>query len=186
MKKQAIWECRPEDRSEIAVARRIVAGQFSIKRYVLLAVVSDGVDIVAPGAEKPIHQSIVIFGARVEYDNGLMDGFLRAGSNDVYSIGYYGEQDIPFYGELARNYTTCDRYFASILGPTFPNRLFLHSAQTDRLGDTVNFTSLPTIWDRLAAAGVSAKYFYSNVPFLALWGAKYLGISHLYEEFLLS
>ncbi|PYT48000.1 MAG: phospholipase [Acidobacteria bacterium] len=124
-------------------------------------------------------------GARVEYDNGLMDGFLRAGSNDVYSIGYYGEQDIPFYGELARNYTTCDRYFASILGPTFPNRLFLHSAQTDRLGDTVNFTSLPTIWDRLAGAGVSAKYFYSNVPFLALWGAKYLGISHLYEEFLL-
>src|SRR5438552_14099717 len=63
MKKQAIWECRPEDRSEIAVARRIVAGQFSIKRYVLLAVVSDGVDIVAPGAEKPIHQSIVIFDA---------------------------------------------------------------------------------------------------------------------------
>jgi phospholipase C len=124
-------------------------------------------------------------GARVEYDNGAMDGFLRAGSNDVYSIGYYGEQDIPFYAELARNYTACDRYFASILGPTFPNRLFLHSAQTDRLSDSTNFSSLPTIWDSLAAAGVSAKYFYSNVPFLALWGAKYLGISRLYEEFLL-
>lgn len=27
-------------------------------------------------------------GARVEYDNGAMDGFLRAGTNDVYSIGY--------------------------------------------------------------------------------------------------
>jgi phospholipase C len=48
-------------------------------------------------------------GARVEYNQGLMDGFLRAGSNDVYSIGYYGEQDIPFYAALARNYTTCDR-----------------------------------------------------------------------------
>src|SRR5882762_5009811 len=72
-------------------------------------------------------------GARVEYDHGLMDGFLRAGSNDAYSIGYYGERDIPFYAALARNYTTCDRYFASILGPTFPNRLFLHAAQTDRL-----------------------------------------------------
>jgi phospholipase C len=125
-------------------------------------------------------------GARVEYDNGLMDGFLRAGSNDVYSIGYYGEQDISFYAGLARNFTACDRYFASILGPTFPNRLFLHAAQTDRLGDSVNFTSLPTIWDRLASAGVSANYFYSNVPFLALWGAKYLGISRLYEEFLLA
>ncbi len=123
-------------------------------------------------------------GARVEYDNGLMDGFLRASSNDVYSIGYYGEQDIPFYAALARNYTTCDRYFASILGPTFPNRLFLHAAQTDRLKNSTNTTSLPTIWDRLAAAGVSANYFFSNVPFVALWGTKYLGISRLYPEFL--
>jgi phospholipase C len=123
-------------------------------------------------------------GARVEYDRGLMDGFLRAGSNDVYSIGYYGEQDIPFYAALARNYTTCDRYFASILGPTFPNRLFLHAAQTDRLTNSTNVSSLPTIWDRLAGAGVSANYFYSNVPFVALWGAKYLGISRLYQEFL--
>ena len=124
-------------------------------------------------------------GGRVEYDNGLMDGFLRAGSNDVYSIGFYGEQDIPFYAELARNYTACDGYFASILGPTFPNRLFLHAAQTDRLSNSTNISSLPTIWDRLVAAGVSANYFYSNVPFLALWGVKYLGISRLYEEFLL-
>src|SRR5260370_30181504 len=123
-------------------------------------------------------------GARVEYDQGAMDGFLRAGSNDVYSIGYYGERDIPFYAALARNYTSCDRYFASILGPTFPNRLFLHAAQTDRLKNSTDTTSLPAIWDRLAAAGVSANYFYSNVPFTALWGTTYLGISLLYAEFL--
>lgn len=125
-------------------------------------------------------------GGRVEYDQGLMDGFLRAGGNDIYSIGYYGQRDIPFYGALAQNYTVCDRYFAAILGPTFPNRLFLHAAQTDRLDDSVSFTSLPTIWDRLAGAGVTAHYYFSNVPFLALWGAKYLGISRLYEEFLLA
>lgn len=125
-------------------------------------------------------------GGRVEYDQGLMDGFLRAGSNDVYSIGYYGQRDIPFYAALAQNYTVCDRYFAAILGPTLPNRLFLHAAQTDRLDDGVSFTSLPTIWDRLADAGVSAHYYFSNVPFLALWGAKYVGISRLYEEFLLA
>src|SRR5207302_9985184 len=77
------------------------------------------------------------------------------------------------------------RYFASILCPSFPNRLFLHSAQTDRLSNSTNFSVLPTICDRLTSAGVSANYFYSNVPFTALWGAKYLGISRLYEEFLL-
>jgi phospholipase C len=123
-------------------------------------------------------------GGRIEYDGGKMDGFLRAGSNDVYSLGYYGEKDIPFYAALARHYTTCDRYFPSILGPTFPNRLFLHAAQTDRLSNTTTLSTLPTIWDRLATAGVSANYYFSNVPFLALWGTKYLGISRPYVDFL--
>jgi phospholipase C len=123
---------------------------------------------------------------RVEYDGGKMDGFLRAGSNDIYSIGYYGETDIPFYAALARNYTTCDRYFPSILGPTFPNRLFLHAAQTDRLTNSATLSTLPTIWDRLLAAGVSANYYYNNLPFLGLWGAKYVGIARPYTDFLLA
>jgi phospholipase C len=122
-------------------------------------------------------------GGRVEYDGARMDGFLRAGSNDVFSIGYYAEQDIPFLASLARSYTTCDQYFVSILGPAFPNRLFLRSAQTDRLDDSISFTSLPTIWDRLAAAGVSANYYFNNVPFVALWGVKYLGITRTYDDF---
>ncbi len=123
-------------------------------------------------------------GARTEYDGGKMDGFLLDTSNDVFSIGYYGEQDIPFLAQLARSYTTCDRYFPSILGPTFPNRLFIHAAQTDRLDDSISFTSLPTIWDRLSAAGVSANYYFNNIPFLSLWGAKYLGITKTYDQFL--
>jgi phospholipase C len=123
-------------------------------------------------------------GGRVEYDAGEMDGFLRAGSNDVYSIGYYVERDLPFLSALARNYTTLDHAFCAILAPTFPNRLFLHSANTDRLTDSVDLTSLPTIWDRLAEKGISGTYYFSNVPFLALWGLKYLGISKTYNHFL--
>jgi phospholipase C len=123
-------------------------------------------------------------GGRTEYDDGKMDGFLRAGSNDVYSIGYYVEEDLPFFSALARNYTVLDRCFSSILAPTFPNRLFLHSANTDRLTNSVDFTSLPTIWDRLAESGVSGTYYFSNVPILAFWGLKYLGISAPYEQFL--
>lgn len=125
-------------------------------------------------------------GGRVEYDGGLMDGFLRAGANDIYSIGYYSRQDIPFYAALARNYTTCDHYFPSILGPTFPNRIFQHAAQTDRLSNTASSSKLPTIWDRLAAAGLTANYYYNNLPFLGLWGTKYAGISRQYGDFLLA
>jgi phospholipase C len=113
-----------------------------------------------------------------------MDGFLRAGSNDLYSIGYYTERDLPFLSALVRHYTTLDRYFVSILGPTFPNRLFLHSASTDRLTDSVALTALPTIWDRLAEAGISGTYYFSNIPFLALWGFRYFGIASTYDQFL--
>jgi phospholipase C len=123
-------------------------------------------------------------GGRSEYDNGLMDGWLRTSTNDVFSIGYYEEADLPFYGALARNFTTLDNYFASILSSTFPNRVFQHAAQTDRLSNTLDLSTLPTIWDNLAAAGISHKYYYSNVPFLALWGTKYLGISALFADFL--
>src|SRR5262249_36610135 len=124
-------------------------------------------------------------GGRTEYDAGKMDGWLRAGSNDEYSIGYYQEADLPFFSALARNFTTLDNYFPSILGPTFPNRIFSHPAQTNRLDNSPAIATVPTIWDSLAAAGVTHRYYYSNVPFLGLWGAKYIPISALFEQFLL-
>ncbi len=124
-------------------------------------------------------------GGRTQYDGGAMDGFLRSGRNDEYSIGYYVEEDRPFFNALARNYLTFDRYFCSILGPTFPNRLFLHAAQTDRLSNSQELATMPTIWDRLAARRVNARYYFSNLPFLGLWGLKYLLISHSYDRFLI-
>ena len=122
--------------------------------------------------------------SRVAYDNGHLDGFLRAGKNDTYAIGYYTAKDIPFYASLAQTYMTCDSWFASILGPTFPNRMFLWAAQTDRLGDSINLSSLPTIFDRLSRAGVSHRYYFNNVPFLALWGLKYVLSTSLFANFL--
>jgi phospholipase C len=123
-------------------------------------------------------------GGRSEYDGGKMDGWLRTSTNDSFSIGYYEEADLPLFGTLASNFTTLNNYFPSILSSTFPNRVFQHAAQTDRLDNSLDLSTLPTIWDRLLAAGVSCRYYYSNVPFLALWGLKYIGISSLYSQFL--
>lgn len=124
-------------------------------------------------------------GGRSEVNGGAMNGWLRTSTNDSFSIGYYEEADLPLFATLARNFTTCSNYFASILSSTYPNRVFQHAAQTDRLSNTLDLSSLPTIWDNLQAANVSCKYYFSNVPFLALWGTKYLGISALYAQFLL-
>lgn len=123
-------------------------------------------------------------GSRVALNNGAMDGFMRAGKNDAYSIGYYEAADIPFYAGLAQTYSACDNWFASTLGATFPNRMFMWAAQTDRLGDSMLPTGLTTIFDRLKKARVSRRYYFNNLPYLALWGFRYLFDTSLFSEFL--
>jgi phospholipase C len=156
---------------------------FTDKNGAVHATYSLGNDYTGCGHPDPDHS---YNNSRVAYDGGKMDGFLRAGSNDVFAIGYYPEGTLPFYTALARSYLVCDRWFASILGPTFPNRLFSWAAQTDRLGDTVSLSSLPTIFDRLASARVSHRYYFNNLPFLAFWGFKYLFSTGTFSEFLSS
>jgi phospholipase C len=109
---------------------------------------------------------------QIAYDAGKMDGFLRVPGNDIYAIGYYSAADTPFLAALAQSYTVCDRWFAPILAETFPNRMFLWSAQTDRLDNSLALSGLTTIFDRLAKAGISHRYYFGSVPFLALWGLK--------------
>jgi phospholipase C len=122
-------------------------------------------------------------GGRTEFDNGACDGWLRAGDNDEFAIGYYTAADLAFYGHAAPYWTVCDRYFSAIMAETYPNRFYLHSAQTDRLHNNDGATgapmisTLPTIWDRLQAAGRTGRYYFSDAPFTALWGTKYLPIS---------
>jgi phospholipase C len=123
-------------------------------------------------------------GGRVEFNDGACDGWLRAGDNDVFSIGYFQPEDLGFYGHAARDWTVCDRYFAAMMAPTFPNRFFLHSAQTDRKTTSVDkLATMPAIWDRLADAGISGRYYFSDVPYTALWGTRYLGISKPIAQF---
>jgi phospholipase C len=122
-------------------------------------------------------------GGRIEFNNGACDGWLLAGENDLYAIGYYTGSDLPFFNGAARDWTTCDRWFSPIMAATFPNRLYLHCGQTDRLSNSFGVCSLPTIWDRLADAGVTARYYFSDVPFVALWGTKYIPIARPVSEF---
>ena len=123
-------------------------------------------------------------GGRLEYNNGACDGWLRAGENDDFAIGFYTRKDLAFLGDAAPRWTVADRYFCSIMAPTFPNRIYQHAAQTDRLTNTLELSALTTIWDLLAGAGVEGRYYFSDVPLLALWGARYLGIGRPFSDFL--
>ena len=122
-------------------------------------------------------------GGRAQWNNGKDDGWLLAGTNDVFPIGYFTQNDLSFYGGAVPAWTTFDRYFAAILGPTYPNRFYMHAAQTDRLTNTLKASTLPTIWDRLADNGLTGTYYYSDLPVSVLWGNKYLGISETIDHF---
>ena len=70
-------------------------------------------------------------GTHGEWDAGKMDGFTAANANALVdptgarTMGYYDETDLPFYYGLYKTFATGDRYFSSVLGPTFPNRFYL-------------------------------------------------------------
>ncbi|WP_334170586.1 alkaline phosphatase family protein [Sinomonas sp.] len=123
-------------------------------------------------------------GGRIEFNNAKCDGWLRAGENDDFAVGYYTADDLAFFAQAAPAWTVCDNYYAAVMAETYPNRFYQHSAQTDRIHNSTATATMPTIWDSLASAGVTGKYYYSDVPFLALWGTKYLPISSPYSQFL--
>jgi phospholipase C len=123
-------------------------------------------------------------GGRFQLHGGRLDNFAR-GHNDVFAVGYYTAADRPFMSRLALNYTTFDRYFCGIMAETYPNRFYMHAGRTDRLHNTTTESTLPTIWDQLnRAGGPTGRYYFGDVPFLALWGQKYVDIAAPYAEFL--
>jgi phospholipase C len=114
-------------------------------------------------------------GGRTEMDGGRMNGFLKADS-DVFSIGYYTEPDLPFTPSLAKEFTAFDRFFCSLLSSTYPNREYMHAAQSYGMKENTLPTSSggfpdTTIFAALSKAGVSNQYFYTDLPVSAFWGA---------------
>jgi phospholipase C len=72
--------------------------------------------------------------------NGAMDGFVSAhleadGVAGQYTMAYFKRNDIPFHWALADAFTICDGYHCSMLGPAWPNRLFLMSGTVDPGGE---------------------------------------------------
>ena len=44
-------------------------------------------------------------------------------------MGYYNAADVPVYDHFARHFAVCDRWFSSVPGATWPNRLYAISGR---------------------------------------------------------
>jgi len=114
-----------------------------------------------------------------------MDGFVR--QNDLteqvdtggesaiedQTMAFYDQREIPFYYDLAMHFAISDRHFASVLGPTFPNRSYLlagtsfgHVTSADEFPPPGNYRPITgTIFDLLDAHGVSWFEYFQDVPY---------------------
>jgi phospholipase C len=60
---------------------------------------------------------------------GKMDGFALGAFGPLYAYSQFQEADIPAYWQWAREYVLSDNFYASVLGPSFPNHLFYIAGQ---------------------------------------------------------
>lgn len=113
--------------------------------------------------------------AHEQFGGGLMNGFIKASegfSEEVgapletlagtRAMGYYDAVDLPFYYALASDFAIADHYHASLLGPTWPNRMFLYAASSYGRVTNVSFPPDATLFDQLETRGVDWKVYFSD------------------------
>ena len=105
-----------------------------------------------------------------QMNGGKMDSFvsalIRRNQDGRIAMGYYDDRDIPYYWNLADNYVLFDRFFSSAKDGSFANHMYWVAAippvveRGQQLSQKLE--TVPTIFDRLQAAGVSWKFYVQN------------------------
>ena len=111
-----------------------------------------------------------------QFNGGANDGFVRD-YGDAEVMHYMTRDDLPVSYALADAYAVCDRYFCSVMGPTWPNRFYGHAGSSGGMQGndwpTEGAFTLPTVWNHLWDAGVPWRYYYTDIPFIGLFADHY-------------
>ena len=131
----------------------------------------DGTPVFANHASSPCqlprHPSQSWNASHQSYDGGRNDGFVKA-SGPV-AMEFWDKRDLPFTYSLARHFPIGERFFASTLAQTYPNRRFFFTGTASGTISTDKTTfTIParngTIWDRLDAHHIDWAIYYQDLP----------------------
>jgi len=83
-------------------------------------------------------------------------------------MAYYTRQDTPIFHSLFDNYAICDRYFASVMGPTWPNRFYVNGATSGgaKANKPLYGQGDKTIWGMLRKKCLSSRIYFQDVPWI--------------------
>ena len=104
-------------------------------------------------------------GTHLEINGGSMNGFTAQNVDPTDPTGaramaYYDQRTLPFYYGIANEFSIADRYFASVPGPTFPNRLYLLTGTSaGYVSNVLRFYTQKSIFQSLDEAHVSWKIY---------------------------
>lgn len=100
-----------------------------------------------------------------QWNNGANDGFVREheGASEADVMGYHVREQLPVTYALADAGVVCNRWFASCLGPTWPNRFYLHGATSRGIKSNLPSFGYRGIFHELADAGITGTNYYSDV-----------------------
>ncbi len=93
--------------------------------------------------------------AVADYDGGRMDGFGQTPIARHYAYTQMRPDQIPNYWHWAKNFVLSDNFFASAMGPSFPNHLYTIAGQSGGVHDTP---------DDVAPVGGAAKSWGCDAP----------------------
>lgn len=127
-----------------------------------------------------------------QFNGGYNDGFVRAflashpDADPAEVMSYQTRTRMPVSWALAEAYSHPQRWFASVMGPTWPNRFYGHSGSSAGLQSNElpngQLYDLPTVWRKLDEIGIPWGYYYSDLPFLALFNGHVRPETTMYLE----
>lgn len=89
-------------------------------------------------------------------------------------MGYHNGSSLPVYDHLARNFCICDRWFCSVPGATWPNRLYSATAKSkSKSNKRVPLYDQPSFVRHLEAANVSWGWYAHDMATLRLMDGRY-------------
>lgn len=123
------------------------------------------------------HEAIDVAGQLAQGNSGFVQDFARAfphASSDARQevMRYHARGTLPALHALAETYTVCDRWFSSVPGPTWPNRLFALSGTSlgrvkmpeGFLNWNLHWYDQTTLFDRLNEKQRSWKVYFNDFP----------------------
>jgi phospholipase C len=120
-----------------------------------------------------------------QFNGGANDGFVKehAGAHQEEVMGYHVREQIPVTYALADNYAVCDHWFASVMGPTWPNRFYLHGATSNGIKSNLPAFGFDSIFGLLDDAGVSATNYYHDIAWCSGAYFKLSGLAGIEQFF---